>query len=59
MLEPYVCVEVLVWRPLFLVPEKQFPRNLNETRFAFIHGEEDRIEGIGTSGLDLEAVLLM
>jgi len=56
LLEPYVFVEFLVWDLVF---GNQLPRNLNETRLGFIHGEEDGIEGVGTSCLDLEAVLFV
>ena len=34
----------------------QFPRNLDETRCSFVHGEEDGIESVGASCFDLEAV---
>ena len=59
VLEPYVCVELLVLGRIVLVPANQLPRNLNKTRLGFIHGEEDGIEGVGTSRLDLEAVLFV
>ena len=59
MLEPYVRVERLVWHRIVLTRGNQLPRNLNETGFGFIHREENRIKGIGTSSLDLEAVLFV
>ena len=59
VLEPYVCVELVELARIVLVPGIQHPRDLNETRLGFVHGEEDGIEGVGTSSLDLEAVLFM
>ena len=59
VVEPYVCAELMVWGQIVLVPALHLPRNLNETRLGFIHSKEDGVEGIGTSGLDLEAVLFV
>ena len=57
VLEPYVCVGIL--ELIVFDQASQLPRNLNETRFGFIHSEKDGIEGVGTSRLDLEAVLFV
>ena len=53
VLEPYICVELVVLARFDLVPGNQHPRNLNETRLGFVHGKEDGIEGIGTGRLNL------
>ena len=60
VLEPYVCVEMVVLAyQAILVNASHLPRNLNETWLGLIHGEEDGVEGVRTSRLDLEAVLFV
>ena len=55
LLEPYVMVELVILGFYSF----QFPRNLDETRCGFVHGEEDGVEGIGSGCFDLEAVFFV
>ena len=55
LLEPYFMVELVILG----FNSFQFPRNLDETRCDFVHGEEDGVEGIGAGCFDLEAVFFV